>query len=137
MSEKKVTGFLGINLKIAEVIKTTANKRAMDNVVEKMASEEVSKRVEILDKAIVKYNDTKKELLNCKPDATTLSIVKNESGDDQGGPISNEQWTPKQYEKKLKLSKLIADLDAAFMHAFDENKPDWDKLKKLTAGGGN
>ena len=92
----------------------------MDNVVEKMASEEVSKRVEILDKAIVKYNDTKKELLNCKPDATTLSIVKKRIWRRPGGPISNEQWTPKQYEKKLKLSKLIADLDAAFMHAFDE-----------------
>jgi hypothetical protein len=135
MSEKKVKGFLGVGSLVSEAIKATANNDAIQTVVNKRVEAEVIRRSGILEKCLDKYDTTKKELFSLKPDVISLGVVKGESGEETGTPIKNEAWSPAQWAKREKALKLIADLDIAFMHAFDENKPDWDKLQKLSAGG--
>jgi hypothetical protein len=137
MSEKKVKGFLGVGSLVSEAIKATANNNAIQTVVDKRVEAEVIRRAGILEKCLDKYDATKKEILSLKPDMVSLGVVKSESGEETGAPIKNEAWSPAQWAKKEKALKLIADLDIAFMHAFDENKPDWDKLQKLSTGGGD
>lgn len=135
MTKEKVKGFLGVGTRVSEAIKATANDDAIQTVVDKRVSTEVTRRAGILEKCLDKYDATKKELLTLKPDVISLGVVKSESGDETGTPIKNEAWSPAQWAKREKALKLIADLDVAFMHAFDENKADWDKLQKLSAGG--
>lgn len=135
MSKEKVKGFLGIGTLVAETIKTTANGEAIQNVVDKRVEAEVQRRAGILEKCLDKYDATKKELASLKPDVVSLGVIKNEAGEETGVPIKNEAWSPAQWAKREKALKLIADLDIAFMHAFDEAKPDWDKLLKLSSGG--
>ena len=135
MSKEKVKGFLGVGVLVADAIKANANTNAIQTVVDKRVEAEVANRANILEKCLVKYDATKKELLSLKPDMVSLGVVKDESGEVSGTPIKQEAWSPAQWAKREKLQKLIADLDIAFMHAFDEAKPDWDKLQKLSAGG--
>lgn len=134
MLKEKIKGFVGINQLISIGITSNASETAVQKVVEKRVAVEVTRRVELLEKAMDKYDTAKKELLNCKPDVKNIIIVKADD-DSEGTPVANESWSPKQYEVRTKLKKLIADLDIAFMHAFDDKAPDWDKLRKLVSGG--
>jgi hypothetical protein len=134
MSEKKQTGFLGINEKIAEGIKKGANDSAVDRVVEKRVLAEVTRRADLLEKALDKYNVTKKELDKCKPDIVSYNVVSDTDGSGTGTPLKNEAWSEAKLKAKQNLQKTIADLDIAIMKAMSEN--DYSKLQQL-AGGGN
>ena len=125
MSEKKVT-FLNINEKIVDGIKKTANEGAVDRVVEKRVEAEVTRRADLLEKALDKYNTAKKELEKCKPDMISHIVV-----DDV--PVKQEAWSDKALQAKQKVQKLIADFDVAIMKAFTEG--DYKKLQELIGNG--
>jgi hypothetical protein len=134
MSEKKATGFSTINEKIAEGIKANANNNAVDKVVAKRVDVEINRRADLLEKALDKYNTTKKELDKCKPDLVSYGVVADKNGDETGVPVKHEAWSEKQLKAKQGLQKLIADLDIAIMKAFTEN--DYSKLQQLSGGAG-
>ena len=127
MSEKKGVGFLTINERIAEGIKKDANNNAIDKVVDKRVEAEVTRRADMLEKALDKYNSTKKELEKCKPDLVSHVVI-----DDV--PVKQEAWTDKALQAKQKLQKLVADFDVAIMKAFSEG--DYKKLQELSGGNG-
>ena len=125
MSEKKGIGFLTINERIADGIKKDANTNAIDRVVEKRVEAEVTRRADLLEKALDKYNSTKKELEKCRPDIVSHVVI-----DDV--PVKQEAWSDKALQAKQKLQKLVADFDVAIMKAFTEG--DYKKLQELSGG---
>lgn len=125
MSEKKGIGFLTINERIADGIKKDANTNAIDRVVEKRVEAEVTRRADLLEKALDKYNSTKKELEKCRPDIVSHVVI-----DDV--PVKQEAWSDKTLQAKQKLQKLVADFDVAIMKAFTEG--DYKKLQELSGG---
>lgn len=126
MSEKKHPNFLSINEKVAEGIKKTANDSAVDRVVAKRVEAEVTRRADLLEKGLEKYNSTKKEIEKCKPDNVFYTIVDDVS-------VKNESWSEKKLNERKNLLELIAKLDVAIMKAMSEN--DYSKLQQLIGSG--
>lgn len=133
MSEKKNVGFPSINERIADGIKKTANDGAIDRVVEKRVSAEIQRRADLLEKALDKYNTTKKDLAKCGPDLVSFGVIAGKDGDETGVPVKQEAYSEKRIKEKQSLQKLVADLDIAIMKAFIEN--DYSKLQQLVGGG--
>jgi len=133
----KIKSFLGVSTLIAEGVKATATKDATQKVVDARVLVEVNIRADLLEKCLTKYDAAKKELSSLRADVVTHSVVKDDVNKDSGASTKNESWSAGQWARKEKLQKLIADFDIAFMHAFDEEKPDWEKMKKLSSGDDN
>jgi chaperonin cofactor prefoldin len=136
MSKTKLTGFKELNQKIAESIKDEANVGAIDRIVNKRVEVEVIRRADILEKALDKYNTTRKELEKCKADVITYSTV-----GDSDTPVKCEAWSENALKNKTKIQKLVADFDIAFMKAFeaetDKINEGYKKLQELTGQAGN
>lgn len=103
---------------VTETIKnssTAIRSRLKDALVER----EVVSRVDVLDKALVKIREAKKELLKMKPDQVSFD----------GGGQKVETWSKAAHETKVKADETLAKLEAAFAAAMlGEN---FDKLRDL------
>lgn len=133
MSTKKTINFDSINKDIAEGVKTSANEGAVEKVIKKRVEAEVDRRADLLEKALDKYNNAKKEFTKCGPDIISYGVVDSQKEDGSNVPIKNEQYSEKRLKERQNLQKLIADLDIAIMKAFNDG--DYSKLLQLAGGG--
>jgi hypothetical protein len=132
--EDKVNNFVDISKKIHEEISKSANSSAVGKLVEKKVDEEITRRVDILEKGLVVWNNTQKELAKCKPDVTTHMEIE---GSDSGTAVQNNVYSDAKYKEKCTLKKRLADIEVALMLAFGDNQ-DYNKLSEIVAknGGG-
>lgn len=135
MSKKENIGFGVINDKVSDLIKTTANDKAMDKVVQKRVDAEIDRRATILDKAIDKYNSTKKEFAKCGPDLVSYGVVEDQAGNDEGASLKNAAFSEKRYKERQSLRKTLAELEVAILKAWTEG--DYSKLEQLAGKAGN
>jgi hypothetical protein len=133
MAEKKAVGFPIINERIAEGIKKDANDNAIQRVVGKRVDAEVTRRADLLEKALDKYNNTQKELKKCVPDVTTYAIVEDPNGGEVGTPVKQAAYSEKRLKEKQALQKTVAELELAIMKAFNDG--DYTKLQQLAGSG--
>jgi len=94
-------------------------KEQSDNVesrvVAKLVEEEVSRRADVLRKAIDKRNELWKELSKIKPDQIFYSV--NDNGQKVKGA---EHWSKEQADKLEKAQKAVNKLDKQIDKAIDE-----------------
>jgi hypothetical protein len=114
-----------INAAIGDV---STNKSALDKVVKKRVDVEIEKRSTLLEKGFDKYNEAQKSLAKCGPDIVTHTLT------EEGTPITAKSFSDNQLKLLQKTRKTIADLDVAFIKAYDEGN--YEPLTKLVAGGG-
>lgn len=136
MSEKKLTSFKDLNVKIADTIQSEANNEAVNTLVQKRLQAEVTRRADVLEKALDKYNTSVAELKKIKPDVITHGIVGDEST-----PVKTEQYSDKLFRQLDNLRKTIAAFDIAFLKVFGGKVEDiadgYKKLHELTNQGGS
>jgi hypothetical protein len=103
---------------VADTIKnstTAVRSRLKDALVER----EVASRVDILDKALLKIREVRKEVQKMKPDQVSF---------DAGGQ-KIETWSKAAHEAKVKADESLGKLEGAFTAAMlGEN---FDKLREL------
>lgn len=110
-------------VEVADVLKAssgTVRTRLRDVLVER----ELVKRVELLDKALVKRRDLVKELDKIRPE---------DMFDAQGGKVPGN-FTKSQHEQRKKAQERLTKFDAALERAFSGEG--FDKLAQFVAGGG-
>lgn len=134
-TETKIN-FVDISIKIKELISQTANGKAIDVLVQRKADEEITRRSEILDKGMIVWQNTDRELKKCQEDLITHVLVENTDGD--GTLVQQKAYSDTQFKKRANLKKLLADIEVALMLAFGETQ-DYGKLDEITkkSGGNN
>lgn len=143
MSEKKatvITGFVEINEKISEAIKKTATSSAVDKVVAKRLEAEVTRRADLLEKSLDKYNTSVNALKAIQPDVITFGVITDGKDDETGTALQNKAYSANKWKEKQNLGKLVADLDVALMRVFSDKAEEISKgyadLQKLCGNGG-
>lgn len=103
---------------VAETIKNSATavrSRLKDTLVER----EIASRVDILDKALIKIREAKKEFQKMKPDQVSF---------DAGGQ-KIETWSKLAHDNKTKAEGDLAKLEDAFAKAMIGEQ--FDKLREM------
>jgi hypothetical protein len=131
--KKKLSGFADISAKIVEGIRIEANTKAVDVVVNKRVEAEVTRRADILEKAMDKYSTLIKELKSIKPDVITHSVVEDVN-------TKREEFSDVLFKKRVQLQKTKAEFDVAFVKAFSDKPEDisegYQKLQGFSNQGG-
>src|SRR5512138_1272074 len=99
MAKKEGVSFVSINERIVSTIRTDANEGAVNAIVEKRVKAEVTRRADILEKAVDKYNSTKKEFAGCRPDVKTYAVVPGSNKEDVGVPTEQSAYSEGQWKK--------------------------------------
>lgn len=133
MSKEKLTRFESISGKIREAIKTDANQKALDIVVNTSVEKEVESRSEIILKGLKVWAETDKAIKKCRPDQSFYPAQTNEDGSDNESNVKQEFYSEGKKKELDNLKKKLSDLDVALMNALGE-KQDYSKLKQLTGG---
>lgn len=132
MSEEKFT-FKKLNEQIAESINGTANGSAVDTIVAKRTQAEVTRRADILEAALDKYNSTVAQGKKLGPDLHSMVTVE---GSDV--PVKHSAYSEKQWKEKDNNGKTVAAFEIAFLKIFGKDAPAKDvaegyqKLQELT-----
>jgi hypothetical protein len=89
---------------VSDLLKNSSEK-VKERLVSTLVEREIASRVDLLDKALVKLKEAKKELDKIKPDIETFD----EQGNKQAGQFSKAKWEEKKKatENKEKLEKAV------------------------------
>jgi len=123
--EKESNKFVDISKKIHEAISTTANNGAIERLVQRKAEEEIERRSIILEKGLLLFNTTEKELKKCVEDVVTHVAVEGEETH-----VEQKSFSDARFKERANLKKRLADIDVALMLAFGDNQ-DYSKLEEL------
>lgn len=103
---------------VAETIKNSSSairSRLKDTLVER----EVSSRVDLLDRGLLKLREARAEIKKMKPDQVSFD----------GGGQKTETWSKDAHEKKVKAEEQVEKLEKAIELALSGDS--FDKLKDL------
>jgi hypothetical protein len=104
----------------------SSGPRVQQIIVDKLASEEVDKRVVLLQRAMTEIEKARGELKSIKPDFITYN---------EDRTPKDASWSKGTLDKRDKAQQRVAKLEKAFTDAAENSN--FDELKKLLGGGGN
>lgn len=85
-----------------------------------MVEREINERVELLDRALVKLRDSKKELDKLRPDVKSYGAT---------GEVAHELYSEEMMKKRKAATEQLSKLENAVEKALTGE--DWNKLKEI------
>lgn len=121
--DTKVSTGTAVLVEVADALKASSST-VRSRLVATLTERELVKRVDLLDKALVKRKEVAKELDKIRAEDTF---------DGDGNKVPGT-FTKAQYESRKKAKEKLSKFDAALERAFSGEG--FDKLAQMVAGGG-
>jgi len=133
MSKEKAMQFETIGAKVEEIVKETANGKALQTVIDDSVEREVDARAALIMKGLQMWEENERNIKKCRPDQTFYPTDLSESGENKESDVKQQYYSEAKMKELNNLKKKRADLDVALMKALSEEQ-DYSKLKSLVGG---